>query len=60
MAAKIDTSKFEKLKDRRQTAYNKELMRAEERFSEELVIWKRGGAKPQPAPGIRLIPCSSC
>lgn len=38
VAAKIDTSKFEKLKDRRQTAYNKELMRAEERFSEEFVI----------------------
>lgn len=36
--AKIDTSKFEKLKDKRQTAYQKELMRAEELFSEEFVI----------------------
>ena len=36
--AKIDTSKFEKLKDRRLVAYNKEVMRAEERFSEEFVV----------------------
>ena len=34
----VVAAKIEKLKDRRQTAYNKELMRAEERFSEEFVI----------------------
>lgn len=38
VAAKVDTSKFEKLKDRRQQEYRKACMKEEERFTEEFII----------------------
>lgn len=37
MEAKIDTSKFEKLKERKWAAYQKAEMKAEESFIEEFV-----------------------
>lgn len=39
--AKTDTSKFEKLKERRLEAYNKEVAKAEEQFIEEFVVRER-------------------
>ena len=36
--AKVDTSKFEKLKDRRRQEYRKACMKEEERFTEEFII----------------------
>lgn len=36
--AKVDTSKFEKLKDRRRQEYRKACIKEEERFTEEFII----------------------
>lgn len=38
VAAKVDTSKFEKLKGRRLEAYNRAVAKAEEQFTEEFIV----------------------